>query len=168
VNGQASKAEIYDVFLCHNNVDKPAVREIAKKLSKEHIKAWLDEEQIRPGTSWQRGAVRYPTAAIISPDRLVCCAYGAQTLKRGSVKMRRSHTAFRQRQRPRCSRRITCVPWTGRSRRERQYQLWREREMRWQPGQIAEFWPSASMIKPWSVLNTRRSVTLLKSGKRLP
>src|SRR5208283_1846573 len=57
---------------------------------------------------------------------------------------------------PRCSRRITCVPWTGRSRRERQYQLWREREMRWQPGQIAEFWPSASMIQPWSVLNTRR------------
>src|SRR5271165_5677315 len=74
-----------------------------------------------------------PTAEMISPARFVCCAYGAQTLERGSVKIRRSHTAFRQRQRPRCSRRITCVPWTGRSRRERQYQLWREREMRWQP-----------------------------------
>ena len=56
-----------------------------------------------------------PTAAMISPDRLVCCAYGAQTLERGSVKIRRSHTAFRQRQ--------------------------REREMRWQPGQITEFLP---------------------------
>jgi hypothetical protein len=28
VNGQDSKAEIYDVFLCHKSVDKPAVREI--------------------------------------------------------------------------------------------------------------------------------------------
>jgi hypothetical protein len=26
-----SKAEIYDVFLCHNSVDKAAVREIAQK-----------------------------------------------------------------------------------------------------------------------------------------
>ena len=34
--------EIYDVFLCHNKKDKPAVREIAVKLSEEHIKAWLD------------------------------------------------------------------------------------------------------------------------------
>jgi hypothetical protein len=47
--------------------------------------------------------------------------------------------AFRQRQRPRCNRSITCVPWTGRSFRERQYRLWREREMDWQPGQAAEF-----------------------------
>ena len=53
--------------------------------------------------------------AKISPDRLVCRAYGAQTLERRSVKIRRSQPAFRQRQRPRCSRRITCVPWTGRS-----------------------------------------------------
>ena len=53
MNGQDSKAEIFDVFLCHNSEDKPAVREIAQKLVKEGIKPWLDEEQIRPGTSWQ-------------------------------------------------------------------------------------------------------------------
>ena len=41
------------MFLCHNSEDKPAVREIAQKLVKEGIKPWLDEEQIRPGTSWQ-------------------------------------------------------------------------------------------------------------------
>jgi hypothetical protein len=52
VNGQA-KAELFDVFLCHNGEDKPAVREIAQKLVTEGIKPWLDEEQIRPGTSWQ-------------------------------------------------------------------------------------------------------------------
>jgi hypothetical protein len=53
VNAQDSKAEIFDVFLCHNSEDKPAVREIAQKLAEKHIKPWLDEEQIRPGTSWQ-------------------------------------------------------------------------------------------------------------------
>jgi TIR domain len=50
---QGPKAEIFDVFLCHNSEDKPAVRDIARKLSEENIKPWLDEEQIRPGTSWQ-------------------------------------------------------------------------------------------------------------------
>jgi hypothetical protein len=53
VNAEVSKTEIFDVFLCHNSEDKPAVREIARKLSRENIKPWLDEEQIRPGTSWQ-------------------------------------------------------------------------------------------------------------------
>jgi hypothetical protein len=53
VNAQDSKAEIFDVFMCHNSVDKPAVREIAQKLTERNIKPWLDEEQIRPGTSWQ-------------------------------------------------------------------------------------------------------------------
>jgi DNA-binding NarL/FixJ family response regulator len=36
----------------------------------------------------------------------------------------------------------------------------------WQPGQAAEFRPSASMMQPRSVLNTRRSVTLLRLEKR--
>jgi hypothetical protein len=53
VNGQDSKAEIFDVFLCHNSEDKPAVREIDRMLVKEGIKPWLDEDQIRPETSWQ-------------------------------------------------------------------------------------------------------------------
>jgi TIR domain len=53
VNGQGSNAEIFDVFLCHNSEDKPAVRQISKKLAEKNIKPWLDEDQIRPGTSWQ-------------------------------------------------------------------------------------------------------------------
>jgi TIR domain len=53
VSAQDSNAEIFDVFLCHNTEDKPAVREIARNLVREGIKPWLDEEQIRPGTSWQ-------------------------------------------------------------------------------------------------------------------
>jgi hypothetical protein len=49
----SSNAEVFDVFLCHNSEDKPAVREIAQKLVKEGIKPWLDIEQITPGASWQ-------------------------------------------------------------------------------------------------------------------
>jgi hypothetical protein len=53
VNAQDCNAEIFDVFMCHNSEDKPAVREIYQKLVKEGIKPWLDIEQIPPGTSWQ-------------------------------------------------------------------------------------------------------------------
>jgi hypothetical protein len=53
VNAQSSKAETFDVFLCHNSEDKPAVREISQKLVEKNIKPWLDEAEIRPGTSWQ-------------------------------------------------------------------------------------------------------------------
>jgi hypothetical protein len=53
VSAQDSKAEAFDVFLCHNSEDKPTVREIARELVKKGVRPWLDEEQIRPGTAWQ-------------------------------------------------------------------------------------------------------------------
>ena len=65
---------------------------------------------------------------MISLDRLVCRAYGAQALKRRSVKIHRSQPACRQHQRPRCSLRIIGMLWTGRSCRRRQCWLWRKRE----------------------------------------
>jgi hypothetical protein len=37
VSEQKTKAEIFDVFLCHNSEDKPAAWEIAQKLSQENI-----------------------------------------------------------------------------------------------------------------------------------
>lgn len=43
----------FDVFLAHNSLDKPLVREIAKKLEQRGLKAWLDEQQIPPGRSFQ-------------------------------------------------------------------------------------------------------------------
>ena len=65
---------------------------------------------------------------MISLDRLVCRAYGAQALKRRSVKIHRSQPACRQHQRPRCSLRIIGMLWTGRSCRRRQCWLWRKRK----------------------------------------
>ena len=54
VNGQDSNsADGFDVFLCHRDEDKLAVRQIAKKLTERNIKPWLAEDVIRGGTSWQ-------------------------------------------------------------------------------------------------------------------
>jgi TIR domain len=44
----------FDVFLCHNSEDKPAVKEIAAQLKAQNIKPWLDEWELRPGyRDWQ-------------------------------------------------------------------------------------------------------------------
>ncbi len=44
----------FDVFLCHNSVDKIAVKKIGEQLEREGIRVWLDEWQLRPGFPWQR------------------------------------------------------------------------------------------------------------------
>lgn len=42
----------YDVFLCHNEDDKEAVRTIDKRLRQRGILPWLDEKEIQPGMNW--------------------------------------------------------------------------------------------------------------------
>lgn len=44
----------FDVFLCHNHADKPAVRALASALKARGLQPWLDEDQLRPGQPWQR------------------------------------------------------------------------------------------------------------------
>jgi nucleotide-binding universal stress UspA family protein len=43
----------FDVFLCHNWADKPAVKKIARRLRERGILPWLDEWELRPGQPWQ-------------------------------------------------------------------------------------------------------------------
>jgi hypothetical protein len=43
----------FDVFLCHNAVDKPAVRWAAERLRERGILPWLDEAELTPGRPWQ-------------------------------------------------------------------------------------------------------------------
>ncbi|WP_165742084.1 toll/interleukin-1 receptor domain-containing protein [Candidatus Thiosymbion oneisti] len=43
----------FDVFLSHNSSDKPTVRALKQALTEQGLKCWLDEEQLRPGLSWQ-------------------------------------------------------------------------------------------------------------------
>ncbi|MBA2680822.1 MAG: toll/interleukin-1 receptor domain-containing protein [Ktedonobacteraceae bacterium] len=44
----------FDVFLCHNGQDKPAVKQMAVQLMNSGILPWLDEWELRPGLPWQR------------------------------------------------------------------------------------------------------------------
>jgi hypothetical protein len=43
----------FDVFLCHNSEDKPAIRRVNHDLQRAGVRTWFDEEQIRPGQLWQ-------------------------------------------------------------------------------------------------------------------
>lgn len=47
-------AGAFDVFLCHNVGDKPAVMEIGRRLLGRGLLPWLDQWELRPGTPWQR------------------------------------------------------------------------------------------------------------------
>lgn len=44
----------FDVFMCHNKEDKPAIRTISALLKNQGVYPWLDEEQLQPGLPWQR------------------------------------------------------------------------------------------------------------------
>jgi WD40 repeat protein len=43
----------FHVFLSHSSVDKPAAEELARRLLKEGIQAWLDKWHLIPGDPWQ-------------------------------------------------------------------------------------------------------------------
>ncbi len=43
----------FDVFLCHNSKDKPAVLRIAEMLLKKRLLPWLDVWDLQPGMRWQ-------------------------------------------------------------------------------------------------------------------
>ena len=92
--GKEEVAE-FDVFLCHNWKDKPAVREIARKLRERGLRPWLDERQLRPGFAWQAGLEDIiegiPAAAVIVGDQLgpwqeqELAAFMRQSVKRRCV-----------------------------------------------------------------------------------
>jgi len=48
----------FDVFLCHNNNDKPTVRWAAQRLREHGILPWLDEAELIPGRPWQEALER--------------------------------------------------------------------------------------------------------------
>ena len=54
MSGYGNSSKSFNVFLCHHSEDKPEIRQIAKDLEGLGIRPWLDEREIRPGTSWQQ------------------------------------------------------------------------------------------------------------------
>jgi hypothetical protein len=51
--GEGGDRRPFDVFLCHNTADKPAVRAIAAQLRTHGLNPWLDIHELRPGEQWQ-------------------------------------------------------------------------------------------------------------------
>lgn len=46
-------AGTFDVFLCHNSGDKPAVKRIGQQLKESGLLPWLDVWELPPGQPWQ-------------------------------------------------------------------------------------------------------------------
>ena len=58
------------VFLCHASQDKPAVRELYKRLSAENwIDPWLDEENLLPGQDFDFEIIK----ALRDADAIIIC-----------------------------------------------------------------------------------------------
>jgi hypothetical protein len=56
------------IFLCHAVADKPAVRQLYRRLVSDGVSPWLDEEDLLPGQEWQSEipkAVRASAAVIV-------------------------------------------------------------------------------------------------------
>jgi hypothetical protein len=64
------------VFLCHSSGDKPAVRDLYRKLGNDGFDPWLDEEKLLPGQDW---ADEIPKAIRASDAVVVCLSHSSVT-----------------------------------------------------------------------------------------
>lgn len=69
------------VFLCHASGDKAPVRELYKRLVKEGVDAWLDEEKLLAGQNWR---VEIPRA-VRESDVVVVCLSNKSITKEGYI-----------------------------------------------------------------------------------
>ena len=69
------------VFLCHASGDKAPVRELYKRLVKEGVDAWLDEEKLLAGQTWR---VEIPRA-VRESDVVVVCLSNKSITKEGYI-----------------------------------------------------------------------------------
>lgn len=69
------------VFLCHASGDKPAVRDLYKRLIAEGVDAWLDEEKLLPGQDWNDEILR----ALQESDAIIICLSKTSVSKEGYV-----------------------------------------------------------------------------------
>ncbi len=70
------------VFLCHASQDKPAVREVYKRLSSENwIDPWLDEEKLLPGQDWDLEIEK----AVEAAEAVIVCLSNQSVTKEGYI-----------------------------------------------------------------------------------
>ena len=75
------------LFLCHANGDKPAVRELYRRLRDDGFDPWLDEVNILPGSAWRRET----TAAVLKSDIVIVCLSRESVGKRGFAQREIKH-----------------------------------------------------------------------------
>ena len=67
----------YDVFLCHNDKDKPIIERIYDILEKEkYIRPFLDKNHLPPGHPWQDNiadAIIEQVASLVTVHSLCYC-----------------------------------------------------------------------------------------------
>jgi len=61
----------FHVFPSHSTVDKPSIEELARRLAKECIQAWLDKWHVIRGDLWQP-AIEKALAESEAHEALVC------------------------------------------------------------------------------------------------
>jgi hypothetical protein len=69
------------IFLCHASSDKPAVRDLYRKLVADGFDAWLDEENLLPGQSWHEVI----EAEVVKCDIVIVCLSNQSITKSGFV-----------------------------------------------------------------------------------
>src|SRR5271157_5038493 len=67
------------VFLCHSSGDKPAVRDLYRRLQADGFAPWLDEEELLPGQDWQQEI----PAAVRACDVVIVCLSRKSVSKEG-------------------------------------------------------------------------------------
>ncbi len=66
-------------FLCHSSGDKPAVRDLYRRLKVDGFAPWLDEEELLPGQDWQQEI----PAAVRACDVVIICLSQKSVSKEG-------------------------------------------------------------------------------------
>ena len=67
------------VFLCHSSGDKPAVRDLCRRLKSDGVEPWLDEERLLPGQDWRDEIPQ----ALHNSDAVIVCLSRASVTKEG-------------------------------------------------------------------------------------
>jgi ATP-dependent Clp protease ATP-binding subunit ClpC len=77
-NPLVEKSPTFRVFLCHSSKDKPAVRNLYKRLKDNDIDPWLDTENLLPGQKWD-----YEISRAVRSSHVVIVCLSAHTNKAG-------------------------------------------------------------------------------------
>lgn len=80
----------YDVFLSHDDKDKPAMRQLAERLRRDRLRVWFDEWVIRPGDD-----IYLSIEDGLQTSRVLVLAMSGNAFASGWVGLERSTSLFR-------------------------------------------------------------------------